>query len=40
MYYQLDEEGESDEEEAGSFMKEHTIDCHWGLFSTNKMDDY
>ena len=37
---QLEEEGESDKEKAASFMKEHTIKCHGGVFSTNKMDDY
>ena len=37
---QLEEEGECGDEKAGSFMKEHTIKCHEGVFSTNKMDDY
>ena len=37
---QLEEEGERDDEKAGSFMREHTLKCHGGVFSTNKMDDY
>ena len=34
--------GEEDEEmrKAGSWMREHTLQCHGGEFSHNKMDDY
>ena len=37
---QPEEEEERDDEKAGSFMREHTLKCHGGVFSTNKMDDY
>ena len=29
-----------DEEKAGSWMKEHTVNFHGGVFSTDKMSDY